>query len=187
MASSYVRVKLNTKHWELASQRAKKTKIFENSYRKYEANEVGCLGEVVLEYFFKENNIEFIDERNKTTHDYLINHLHTLDVKTKDRTVFPKKNFDNSIPLYNHSHQRPDYYYFISLKRDSSNKSKNIERFSHACLLGFIGINSIQDYGKHWKKSQIDPSNGTKFWTDCMNIKMEKLYDNKKMIELFKI
>ena len=98
----------------------------------------------------------------------------------------PKKHFDNSVPLYNHSHQRPDYYYFISLLRNSSDKSKNIRRFTHAFILGGIDLNTLEKKGKHWKKDEIDPSNGTKFWTDCINVSMELLLDNREMIGIFK-
>tara|TARA_X000000950_G_C13886996_1_gene649278 strand:+ start:1034 stop:1606 length:573 start_codon:yes stop_codon:yes gene_type:complete len=186
MALKYIKVELDTSHWESAIKRAENLKIFTNSHRKKEANEVGCLGEVVLEEFFRKHCIKYKDDRDKTTHDYLINNLYTLDVKTKDRTVFPKKHFDNSVPLYNHDHQRPDYYYFVSLKRDTSNESKKIDRFTHACLLGFMDLQSLEKFGHHWKKGETDPSNGTQFWTDCLNVKMQDLYDNKNMIKVFK-
>ena len=94
MALTYIKVELSTNHWESAIKRVEKLKIFTKSHRKKEGNEVGCLGEVVLEEFFKKHNIKYKDDRDKTTHDYLINNLYTLDVKTKDRTVFPKKHFD---------------------------------------------------------------------------------------------
>lgn len=61
----------------------------------------------------KEKGIIFTPELEKTTHDYRINNLYTLDVKTKDRTVTPEINFDNSALLYNHRHQSPDYYLFL--------------------------------------------------------------------------
>lgn len=186
MAKTYKQVILNTIHWDAASDRVENSKIFKYSHRKKEANQVGYLGEVVFEEFLKKNKINFIDDRKKTTHDYSIGDSLTLDLKTKDRTVRPKKFFDNSVPLYNHEHQRPRYYYFISLLRDRSDRSKHIKRFTHAFILGGIDIVTLEKDGKHWKKDQIDPSNGTKFWTDCINVSMEQLIGNNEMLKIFK-
>ena len=49
---------------------------------------------MVFEEFLEKFKIKFIDDRQKTTHDYIINNDITLDLKTKDRTVKPKKNFE---------------------------------------------------------------------------------------------
>ena len=185
MAKTYKQVTLNSSHWDAAFDRVKNSKIFKNSHRKKEANQVGYLGEVVFEEFLKNNAINFIDDRKETTHDYSISDSLTLDLKTKDRTVRPLKHFDNSVPLYNHEHQRPLYYYFISLLRDRSDKSKHITRFTHAFILGGIDITTLEKEGKHWKKDQVDPSNGTKFWTDCINVSMEQLIDNDEMLQIF--
>ena len=185
MADTYKQVILSDIHWTETNNRVNKTKIYENSHRGRQANQVGFLGEVVFEEFLGKYKIKFIDDRQKTTHDYIINNDITLDLKTKDRTVKPKKDFDNSVPLYNHQHQRPKYYYFISLLRDKHNKSEDIERFTHAFILGGIDIVSLEKGGKHWKKGEIDYSNGTKFWTDCINVKMDQLMDNNNMIKIF--
>ena len=185
MAKTYKPVILNSNHWDAASERVEKSKIFKNSHRKKEANQVGYLGEVVFEAFLKYNQINFIDDRKKTTHDYTISDSLTLELKTKDRTVKPEKHFDNSVPLYNHGHQRPHYYYFISLLRDRADKSKHITRFTHAFILGAIDIVTLEKDGKHWKKGQIDASNNTQFWTDCINVSMEQLIDNNEMLKFF--
>ena len=186
MAKTFLKVHLNYKHWERANLRVKNTKIYENSYRKIEANEVSFLGEVVFEDFLNKNSVLFKDDRISTKHDYTINNSITLDVKTKDRTVLPKKHYDNSVPLYNHDHQRPDFYYFISLLRDKNSNLQNISRFTHAFILGGIDLHTLEEKGKHWKKNQIDPSNNTKFWTDCINVSMDLLIDNRDMIKVFK-
>lgn len=185
MAKNYKQVTLNSSHWDAAYDRVENSKIFKNSHRKKEANQVGYLGEVVFEEFLKNNTINFIDDRKETTHDYSISDSLTLDLKTKDRTVKPLKHFDNSVPLYNHEHQRPLYYYFISLLRYRSDKSKYITRFTHAFILGGIDIATLEKEGKNWKKDQVDPSNGTKFWTDCINVSMEQLIDNNEMLKIF--
>ena len=77
----------------------------------------------------KQNNIPYTPELEKTTHDYLVGNGLTIDVKAKDRTVTPKFDYDNSVPLYNQTHQRPDYFLFISLERSRSNKKKTLGDF----------------------------------------------------------
>ena len=136
MANSYNRVLLKDHHWELANKRVESSKVYKLSHRGEEANQVGFLGEIVFEEFLKKNGIKFIDDRIKTTHDYVINSL-TVDLKTKDRTVRPKKHYDNSVPKYNHEHQRPKFYYFISLLRDKNNKSKKNKSIYRSFLDGW--------------------------------------------------
>ena len=186
MADTYRRIKLNEHHWKLTEERVNDSKIFENSHRKLEANQVGFLGEIVLEQFFTNEKIEFVNQTHETTHDYLIKQKYTLDLKTKDRTVIPKINFDNSVPLYNHAHQRPNFYYFISLLRDRNNDSTSISRFTHAFILGGIDIKTLEKVGKIWRAGQVDTDNGTKFWTDCINVSMKELIENKSMLKQFK-
>ena len=181
-----IEVALDKKHWTTASQRVLEIPIYKGSHRGIKANQVGSLGEVVFEEFLKMNQIKFTDQRNLTTHDYLINETITVDVKTKDRTVRPLGFFDNSVPIYNHQHQRPHYYYFISLLRNKLDKSTNISRFKHAFILGATNILTLEKIGKKWRAGEIDNSNGTKFWTDCINIKVNQLIKNDEMIKVFK-
>jgi hypothetical protein len=115
-----------------AEIRAKNQRVFTKSHRKDEANGVGCLGEVIAECWMKHHDIPFSPELEKTTHDYVVGNNLTIDVKTKDRTVKPKFDYDNSAPLYNHTHQRPDYFFFISLERDKDDYSKDLRRFHTA-------------------------------------------------------
>ena len=182
---TYRQVILNNTHWEEATKRVNRSKIFNGSHRKKEGTQVGYLGEVVFEEFLKQSEVDFVNETHKTTHDYLVNNSISLDVKTKDRTVEPQKHFDNSVPLYNHEHQRPDYYYFISLLRNKLDNSDDIKRFTHAFIVGGIDIATLERHGKYWEKDQVDPSNGTKFWTDCINVNMMQLIDNHEMITIF--
>ena len=179
-------IPLNKKHWSIASKRVLEIPIYKGSHRGLNANQVGSLGEVVFEEFLELNKIRFSDQRNLTTHDYLINKKITVDVKTKDRTARPLEFFDNSVPIYNHKHQRPNYFYFISLLRNKLDKSSNISRFTHAFILGATEILTLEKIGKKWKAGEIDNSNGTRFWTDCINIKINQLIRNKEMIKVLK-
>lgn len=184
MAYSFKRLVLTPDLLEIAVERAKNQPVYDYSHRKQEANIVGCLGEVVFEKFLSHFGIEFQDCREGTEHDYRING-YTVDVKTKDRTVVPRITFDNSVPLYNHEHQRPDYYYFVSLLRDTSIHATCPSRFTHAYLVGGIDLETLDREGTQWEAGQTDPSNGTKFWTACINVTMAQLLSNEIILAQF--
>lgn len=158
-----------------AQAQLESTPVWEGSHRGVAANQVGVLGELIVEQWLESNGISFKDDRATTTHDYTLRNGKTFDVKTKDRTVTPKADYDCSVPLYNHNHQRPDYYIFVSLERDRANKTQSINRFHTAHILGGINLQQLESNGVIWKKGETDPANGTTFWTDCKNVKVEQL------------
>lgn len=183
---SFTRVTITEEVFKKAELRAKTQVVFENSHRQEEANEVGCLGEMIAERWMQKENIEYEPELDKTTHDYIVGKNITIDVKTKDRTVVPKSNYDNSAPLYNHEHQRPDYFLFISLQRDKNSKSKDLRRFRTAYIVGSISYKELDKIGIPFLENEKDWRNGTKFWTDCLNIEMWQLVSINETIKLFK-
>ena len=89
------------------------------------------------------------------------------------------------MPLYNHEHQRPDYYYFVSLLRDSQATPRSPARFIAANLVGGIDLETLDRDGTKWDKGQTDPSNGTTFWTACMNVTMAQLLPNAEILRRF--
>lgn len=169
--------------YQKAERRAEQQAVFSNSHRKEEANEVGCLGEVIFEHWLNQRGLAFTQELEKTTHDYRINGL-TLDVKTKDRTVAPLRYFDNSAPLYNHEHQKPDFFYFISLQRQKGDDVKNLRKYFSAALVGGIGFQELDTVGIPFLAGEEDWRNGTTFWTDCLNVEMWQLIPNNEMLEI---
>ena len=183
MALTYRRKRLTPRHFDRAISQIETLPVFVGSHRKQQANEVGVLGEVVLEEFFQDHHLGYRDTRICTTHDYVMQSGATVDVKTKERTVRPKRYYDNSIPLYNHAHQRPDFFYFVSLMRTQDGATEGVRRFTEAHILGGIAWGQVDDLGVQRKAGEIDPSNGTQFWTDCLNISMADLLDNQVMID----
>lgn len=186
MAETYARYPLTEEMLRAAYERAKALPEYEYSHRKLQANFVGCIGELVMGEYFKLKDIHFTDDRHETTHDFLVSNFLTLDVKTKDRTVKPQRHYDNSVPLYNHEHQRPDYYYFVSLLRDKRRPVSDIYRFSHAFIMGGLEIATLEATGKIWEANETDPDNGTTFWTSCINVSMADLLSNKEMLSIFR-
>ena len=182
----YKEIQLNDSHWTNAQTRVNSTKVYAGSHRGSQANQVGFLGEVVAEEWFRDNRIRFEDCRESTKLDYRVGKGFTVDVKTKDRTVPPRINFDNSVPLYNHSHQRPQFYLFISLLRDKKFEKNNIQRYRKAYIVGGIEIEKLDREGKKWNAGDIDPDNGTKFWTACINVSMLQLIPFHELVEIWR-
>jgi len=145
-------------------------KVYDRSMRGKEANLVGAYGEIVVYNYLQSIglNPEFA---HKTTHDIELEGC-TIDVKTKERTVAPRSYYDCTVPAYNHSHQRPDLFVFVSLlaKQKTGNR-----RFEKAWILGLISYNDLTNKAKHWHKGEIDPSNGWKATINCYNVQISDL------------
>ena len=146
--------------------------VYAGSHRKQAGNLVGALGDIVFEHFLRGHGIPFAS-RYTTTDDLEIFGA-TADVKTKDRTVTPEPHHECSAPPYNHEPQRPDFHVFVSLYRDRDPTTAGLARLSHACLLGWPSIRQVDD-GRRWEAGDVDPENGTRFWTACLNIAVRDL------------
>jgi hypothetical protein len=185
LATSYLKIDLERDLLERAYHQAQALPVFDNSHRGLDANYIGCIGEILVADYLERHGVKVDDDRETTTHDFRVGpSKFTVDVKTKDRTVAPKIFYDNSVPLYNHEHQRPDFYYFVSLYRPTNASKDDMFRFQQAFVIGGISIETLDSVGKKWEAGQVDPSNGTKFWTACANVSMAQLLSNKEMIDV---
>jgi hypothetical protein len=166
-------IRIQQTHIQQTIKKLEQTPIYKNSHRQKAANEVGLLGETIAEHWLTTNNIPHTPTYT-TKHDLTLPNQKTIEIKTKDRTVTPKPHYDATIPLYNHQHQQPDYYLFISLQRNNTNNT-TLQRFHTAHILGATSPKKLAQHGKIWKANQTDPTNGTTFWTDCINIQISQL------------
>lgn len=165
--------------WRVADARASSMPVLAGSHRRAAANQVGALGEVLVENFLTSHELPF-EARYSTDCDLLVAGR-SVEIKTKDRTVAPEAHFDCSVPLYNHEHQAVDVYIFVSLKRDRRNTSTSINRYTDAYLLGWASRGWMMG-GRHWPRDSVDPENGTKFWTDCINRPISDLRSVEDMV-----
>jgi hypothetical protein len=172
---SFVTGPITDLHRNTARRRANGYPIFPGSHRGVEANEIGALGEVIAESWLARNNIQFKSVRTTRT-DLVLSDDKTLEIKTKDRTVAPKLDYEASIPLYNHDHQQPDYYLFVSLERKRG-QSSSLANFHTAHIVGASSVRRMHQHGKIWEAGETDPDNGTTFWTDCLNVKIKNLVE----------
>ncbi len=132
---------------------------------------VGFIGELMTLKYLHNNGIiydwqNFDPKKPNYNFDININGI-KVDIKTKDRTVDPKLNYDCSIAGY--SKQHCDYYVFISLTRADTS-------YHTAHILGYMPHDEYYEKSKAWKKGDIDPSNGWKVSIDCFNLPIQNLY-----------
>ena len=153
-----------------------KDRVYKRSMRGEEGTRVGAIGEAVLVDYLRDHSMEVIDKRESTRFDLLVNGKR-VEVKTKDRTVAPKPFYECSVPSYNHSHQIPDWFYFISLYREG-------KVFKKAYLLGGMTYQQLSQEGVKMNKGEVDERNGWLCRESCININIEKLISNSMMLEI---
>ena len=156
-----------------------KGKIYKRSMRGQGGTNIGTIGELVLIEYLENNGLKVVDNRkriNATKYDLLVQG-EKVEVKTKDRTVPPKPFYECSIPLYNHDHQKPKWFFFLSLMRKGSS-------YEEAYILGGISYNEMEKEGVIINKGDVDLRNGWICKESCINITIEKLKSPESMLSL---
>jgi len=162
----------------LAEKRIDDIPILKDSIRGKEANLIGSIGEVLFERFIQEEGLTLekeTREKEKYNHDFVIEGEFTVDVKTKDRSVVPKSNYDCTVAQKTLDHQDPDYFYFVSLL-----KKRGV--FTDGYLLGAIDTPNLYIRGDTWKEGDIDARNGKRIRFDCVSIEIKNLIGNDEFI-----
>ena len=150
--------------------------VYNRSMRGKEANLVGAYGEIIVfDHFLKIGlNAYFA---HKTTHDIEVEG-YKIDVKTKERTVIPKPHYECTVPAYNHAHQKPNWFVFVSLLKNG----EGLKRFDRAWILGYISYYELNKKSKLWRKGEIDETNNWKATIDCWNVSVNDLTNLKETI-----
>lgn len=169
----FIRAHLTVEILDQGQARALKMPVLRHSHRGFIANQIGCLGELVVELWLTKYHVPcaFLYYRS---HDIEIRGKKT-EIKTKDRSVPPKETFECSTPTYNNGVQNPEWYVFISLERHSDGYDKeDIHRFHTAWILGYATREDMATLAQIRKAGDKEP-NGVVFFTDCMNIFIHQL------------
>lgn len=169
-----------TPYLEAAQTRSEKVGELKSSMRGLSANQVGSLGELIGVDYLRACGLE-VEEVYSTSFDVRIKidkEWKTLEFKTKERTVVPQPYYDCTVPAYNHDHQRPDFFLFISLL--SSGKSDQINRFQTGYILGSISLEKFDRLATAWNPKQTDQSNGWTPTIECFNVPISSLEPPKK-------
>lgn len=163
----FINVPITNEMVEISKIKAERLGTLRNSIRNGEGNVVGYLGVEVIKAACY--NIEDDDTYNN---DLKCNET-KLEVKTKERTVFPLPHYDASIAAYN-STQKTDYYLFVSIL-----KMNNIYNTAH--IIGYITPSEYFKNARFFKKGDIDGSNNFPFKADCYNVEYSKLKSIRKL------
>lgn len=153
--------KISKSALERAQARADKLPLLNNSIRRGEGSLVAYIGEEVVKAVLR-GEIE-------DTYDYDVKYgSTTVDVKTKERTVAPRYNYNCTVADFN-TRQKCDEYAFVSVLSD----------LTYAWYLGKIKKESFYEKAIFYKEGEFDPdSPPTKdfyFRADCYNIPISSL------------
>ena len=163
----------------LAEKRIDDIPILKDSIRGKEANLIGSIGEVLFERFITKCKGLSLEketgEQERYNHDFVVEEKFTVDVKTKDRSVVPKSNFDCTVAQKTLDHQKPDFFYFISLLKKGG-------IFTDGYLLGAINTPNLLIRGETWKAGEVDARNGKRIRVDCVSIEIKNLIGNDEFV-----
>ena len=163
---------------ERASKRRALMDVYVGSHRGAAANLVGALGEIAFELWLEVHGISY-EWVADTRYDYRVGPRKiTVEVKTKDRTVRPLPEYEASVPDYNAEHQRPDWYAFFSLLRAPG----STDEYTDAYYVGALHAAAYRRIATFRRAGELDPRNGTRFWTACWNVQLRWLMDPEAVI-----
>jgi hypothetical protein len=160
-----IEVQITPKMLQASIESSKKLGILNNSIRSGNGNLAGFLGEECVL-----NAISGSLKSNTYDYDILIGDKR-FEVKTKDRTVAPRPEYECSIPNYN-TKQLADYYIFVSLLRKNNDYLKGY-------VLGYMSKDEYFKKATLLKKGDIDKSNNFTVKADCWNLKINELHQIK--------
>jgi len=141
-----------------------------NSIRKGKGTYAGCLGEEIFHHVFP-----FMKRENTFDYDFTYGEEATkltFDIKTKERTVFPKLFYDCSVNLMN-GKQDVDYYVFAQV----------LNTYDCGWLLGLKKSSTFFEEAVFHPKGSGDHSNNFTFHCDTYNMEISKLRAIKKPAE----
>ncbi len=142
--------------------RAKTLPLLNNSIRNGKGAVVAYIGEEVVK--------RVLGGEIEDTYDYdvVYDNGTKVDVKTKERTVEPRENYNCTVADFN-TKQECDEYAFVSVLSDHS----------VAWYLGKISKEVFYKEAKFYKEGELDPdsppSTDFHFKADCYNIPISKL------------
>lgn len=159
----FIRVEIDADMLERAKNKAKEMGILRNSIRKGAGNIVGFLGEEMVLASFPGSI-----SQNTFQHDILFGES-TLEVKSKDRTVNPKLDYEASVADFN-TRQNADFLVFCSIFRN-----KTTQEYTHGHIVGMFGKSLYIEAATFLRVGDVDPSNGWTVRADCYNLPYSEL------------
>jgi hypothetical protein len=157
---------------EQATEYAKLIPELNNSIKKGKGRYAGCLGEIVLNDFFKSRN----PKDSVIVGDYQYDIIYKgakVEVKTKQTTVAPRSHYDASVTACNVK-QQCDFYFFMRI---------DDKDWKTAWLCGVVAREEFMNRSIFHRKGEVDTSNNYVFKQDCYNIKHSDMAIPSKMLD----
>jgi len=147
------------------------------SFRGPEGYQTGMLGELVVMDWLDHQGVSY-NKVFSTAHDLSVEGR-TWEIKTKERTVVPQPHYDCTIPAYNHEHQQPYIYCFVSLC--STGKSSDMYRFYDSHILGTIQRSELERRARYLTPESPPDRNGWVPTIPCYNLTISELDHPEKL------
>lgn len=161
-ADGFIEVDITPDMLERAEFKANQMGVLRNSIRQGKGNLAGFLGEeIVLSAWGGSLS------HNTYQHDVEFEGT-TFEVKTKDRTVRPRIDYEASVANFN-ARQQADFYVFTSLLRVGLD-------YTTGYIIGIYSKADYITYSTFLKKGDVDPSNGWVVSADCYNLRYSDLH-----------
>jgi hypothetical protein len=154
--------KVSDQTFKEAKKRFDNFPLINNSIRNREGGLVGYIGEALV--------LHLEGGAIKDTYDYDVVSSKgvKIDVKTKERKVAPRANYNCTVANFN-TKQKCDRYSFVSVLDD----------YKTAWYLGSISKEDFYKKAIFYKQGDLDPDSSPrypfKFTADCYNIKVNQL------------
>jgi hypothetical protein len=136
--------------------------LINNSIRQREGGLVGYIGEALILH------LEGGEIKDTYDYDVVSSNGVKIDVKTKERKVAPRANYNCTVADFN-TKQKCDRYSFVSVLDD----------YKTAWYLGSISKKEFYQKAVFYKQGELDPDSSPnypfKFTADCYNIKVSQL------------
>ncbi len=147
-----------------------------NSITGGAGNKAGYLGEIALADYLKADLVS-----NDSYSFDIVYNGQSMEVKTKRRTIDPKKHFEVSVAETSR-HQKPDLYAFISITFKTVLDFRGQKRYKNPVSIWLCGTYDAERYfenAKFVKVNEVDSSNGFKCLTNMYNLPISELWIEK--------
>jgi hypothetical protein len=154
-------------------RRVRESGDYKKSIRGKPARQVGFLGEIIVRDYLVSRGYRYQETRT-TQNDALLNGR-KIEVKSKERSVPPKSNYEGSIAAYNKEHQDVDAHIFVSFVKSTKYRKDDVRRLIKAFVVG-VADNIIVERNAYLRpEGMVDASNGFDTPMECYNLRFDCL------------
>lgn len=143
----------------------------QRSFKGPKGFQVGSFGELIVMDWLAKTGKNWAPVFS-TQHDLLVG-TERWEIKTKERSVEPQPHYECTVPAYNHEHQVPDRFIFVSVQSDKN--TSGAQRFKKAHILGTIRYNDLELKCQLQTPQDAPANNGWVATINCYNVRIDQL------------